>query len=614
MDATLRLRLQLDSVRTEHLSRPKGEPRGDLIERLDDLRRQSLESNIPEFVAVALLRTAEIHLDRGDAVAALTILAELQKGASGRDGNSREIDVLVRRAQAHAALEQWPEASAVCKEGIETVEVLRRKVTPLALQSAYLRFKIDLYEIGVRAAYELGDYEEALRRAELAKCATARRIQRDALSETGEQEEQRAQYRTICEQLDDAHLTADARAQLLARRRVLWDLLSIHRFREASDATSEHDLDASYNRLRSEEALLYYFWTGEQQLMIFGVTDAGVTTVFRDLTPEDASFVRQIPEAILDFQPGSGKAIAPGLQHTALLLPPSIFNALDGKRRWLISPHRALHLMPFHALPLDDEFLIDRHPVGYVPNFHAALEYYEPAPTRTMCAVGVPRTQVRDDQGQPLPDIPNAEEEVERIASTYASHGFDTLRLVGPEATGGALRQLDRTGEFGRFTHLHFVCHGTTVDSDSPLESKLVLSDAFLDGLDVAAFRLHAEVAVLSACCSGQRPFRMPAVGDVDRPEELPGDELFGLQAAFFAAGVRQLVSTMWPVDSSPALKISGALHEGLLAGLEPDEALQQAIIDYKRDASLYYRSVDKWAPFFLSSLSRPTHRNQRRQ
>lgn len=168
------------------------------------------------------------------------------------------------------------------------------------------------------------------------------------------------------------------------------------------------------------------------------------------------------------------------------------------------------------------------------------------------------------------------------------------------------MRELDDSGELARCSHLHLVCHGSTVDSDSPLESKLILEDSVLDGLDISGFRLNTEVTVLSACCSGQRPFQMPTPGDPSRREELPGDELFGLPAAFFTAGTYQMVATLWPVDSRPAQEISTSLHENLLAGLPVDEALQQAMVDFRNQAGLLHRKVDKWAPFFLSALSRP--------
>ena len=606
MDITLRIRIELDAIRTEHLRRPPEMLRADLLERLESLREESIQERFPEFTAVALLRTTDILLDTGHPKEALESLAQAKTVLAVHNDHSRDIDLLVYQARGYALLQQWPEASDVCEEGINIIETFRRKVTPLGLQSAYLRFKIDLYEIGVRAAYELGKFELALSRAELAKCATARRLRSALDRPPPDQDSLSVEYRSVCQQLDRGDLTSTARAQLEAKRRTLWDILSIHRFRKRAASTTEDNADESYTQLRDDEALLYYFWTGSLELMIFGITNTGVKAKLRELSSDQREHIDRIPDAILNFRLGCGSLITPTPTHTALLLPPVIFDFLKEKKRWMISPHRVLHMLPFHALPVDDGYLIDRHPVGYVPNLHAALERHRPKLARALCAIGVPQIQDSRNTAQLITEISNAEEELNNIQKAYVHHDCLTQQLLGPKANTTLLHDLDRDGTLAGFSHIHIACHGTSVDSDSPLESKLVLWDADLDGLDIAGFHLNAEIAVLSACCSGQRPFHMPVVGDNGRRVELPGDEIFGLQAAFFAAGVHQIVSTLWPVDSDPAIKVTTAFHENLLMGMEADQALQESLLAYKRNATLFYRKVDKWAPFFLVSLSRP--------
>jgi CHAT domain-containing protein len=133
------------------------------------------------------------------------------------------------------------------------------------------------------------------------------------------------------------------------------------------------------------------------------------------------------------------------------------------------------------------------------------------------------------------------------------------------------------------------------------MESRLFLRDTVLDGLEIANWRLDAQLVVLSACCSGQR-----AIEGRGLKEELPGDDMFGLQAAFFAAGAKQVLGSLWPVDSAAAREIMVAFHRHLAAREAPDLALQAAIVGYLSSArparlrKLYY-----WAPFFLSALGR---------
>jgi CHAT domain-containing protein len=81
-------------------------------------------------------------------------------------------------------------------------------------------------------------------------------------------------------------------------------------------------------------------------------------------------------------------------------------------------------------------------------------------------------------------------------------------KRCGPDATESFLRESAQTGELGEFTCLHFACHGTNVDNNTPMESRLFLRDSILEGLEIANWRLGAQLVVLSACCSGQRAIK----------------------------------------------------------------------------------------------------------
>jgi CHAT domain-containing protein len=134
------------------------------------------------------------------------------------------------------------------------------------------------------------------------------------------------------------------------------------------------------------------------------------------------------------------------------------------------------------------------------------------------------------------------------------------------------------------------------------MESHFYLQNSLLDGLDLSDLRLEADIVVLSACSSGQRPIAGRGL------RELPGDDLFGLQAAFFRAGVRRILGTLWPVDSLAAHKITTAFHRRLAAEslCDPEVALQASMCDYLVQAGIQARKVYFWAPFFLSVLGRP--------
>jgi len=128
------------------------------------------------------------------------------------------------------------------------------------------------------------------------------------------------------------------------------------------------------------------------------------------------------------------------------------------------------------------------------------------------------------------------------------------------------------------------------------MEAFLALADGVLDGLEISGFRLDADLVVLPACFSGKRGM---AGREMSAP---PGDDLFGLQAAFFAAGARAVLGALWELDDRAAQLILPALHERL-ADLTPPEALQGAVLEYLDGAGVLSAGRYYWAPLFVSSL-----------
>ena len=189
----------------------------------------------------------------------------------------------------------------------------------------------------------------------------------------------------------------------------------------------------------------------------------------------------------------------------------------------------------------------------------------------------------------------HAEEAASEIAALYAANGYEARALLGPDATESALRgRLDTPP-----AALHLTLHGASVESDTPLESWLLLGGSRLDGLDLIDWRLAGTTVVLASCSSGQR-----ALGGRGM-RELPGDDVLGLQAAFFCAGARQLLSALWPVEFRVARAITSAFHKELIAGAPADIALQTAVVDYLDNARVLDRDTTYWAPFTLTCAAR---------
>ncbi len=133
-------------------------------------------------------------------------------------------------------------------------------------------------------------------------------------------------------------------------------------------------------------------------------------------------------------------------------------------------------------------------------------------------------------------------------------------------------------------THLHLACHGG-FDLHEPLDSALYLSGGdrltlrdLLDGdLDLSSQRL----AVLSACQTGITEFnRVP-------------DEVLGLPAGFWQAGVPGVVATLWPVNDRSTAVLVAEFYRLLLAEQhDPATALREAR-QFLRDATA--RELAEW-------------------
>ena len=598
MDAVF-LRQELDSLAIENTRLPADAPRDELLATAAELEIEARRLGIADLIAAALMRRADVLISAGRYAEAIAGLDEARKAL----GELRQHDLLVfilnKQASAYAQLQNWQGVSTVCEEGIELVETYRYKVTAQYQQSAYLRYRIGLYTLGVRAAYELGKDALMLERAELAKCRSVLRYQKPATATTEEQKQVEVQFREVCEKIDAVQRKeGKVPALLLQKRRTLWDLLTIRRFKmRGRDSLSEFKLESVQAALDEDEAIVYYYWLDKHALLISTIDQKRFVSELRTISSTEREALEAYARYVLEFNQESAIGyLGEARNFSFLLLPDKGAPLLRGKRRLLFSPHRLLHAIPFHALLWEDDFLIKHFAVSYVPNLSSLMLRYEPCRERSVLALGVSDYHVA---GFDLGTLKEAELEIDDLEEICRAGAIPVTALRGLDATEDRLRELQTEGKLEQFSCLHFASHGMSIESDTPMESHLFLSDSKLEGLEIAEWNLRAELVVLSACCSGQRPISGRGM------QELPGDDLFGLQAAFFAAGARRVLCSLWPVDSQIAYRIMTGVHRHVAQGEPPELALQTAVKDYLKTAGIQTRKIYYWAPFFLSTLGR---------
>ena len=180
--------------------------------------------------------------------------------------------------------------------------------------------------------------------------------------------------------------------------------------------------------------------------------------------------------------------------------------------------------------------------------------------------------------------IPFSAEEGEAVGR-YGGPG--SLVCTGRAASEGRVKN----ERLDRFRIIHFATHGL-VSRQHPLRSALLLAsspgegeDGFLQAREIYQLKLKTELVVLSACRTG-------------RGRALAGEGVEGLARAFFYAGARSIVATLWDVNDKPTTRFMEAFYHHLSAGDSKAGALREAKLEVLRDKAT--AAPRYWAAFIL--------------
>ncbi len=366
---------------------------------------------------------------------------------------------------------------------------------------------------------------------------------------------------------------------LRAEHRLLREQIERHHLAAGALRSMEPAAMAQIQRhLASDEVMLSYLLAGPD-LWVLAITSDGlqgrrvgaleeleplITTAFR----RASSFTRQqqTEQALAELS-------------AALWLPAQ--ELVAGKLRVILVPAGPLYSVPFAALTQDGQPLAERYRLTQCSSatawllsrrsegdgkgaLVAALGNFSP----TWSEGGFGKAGVRSAALVPLP---GTLQEMERIAAALSG----LLALKEHAMTGDALRQ----GSAGR-RQLHYATHGL-LNRDEPMLSGLVASDRLVTAMEIFNWALDADLAVLSACHSG----------NVSQ-----GLEYVSLTRAFQFAGVRTLLATNWAVDDQTTAEWMEAFYGALRENLPADEAAHRACLAVRKKHPHPYF----WAPFAL--------------
>lgn len=317
-------------------------------------------------------------------------------------------------------------------------------------------------------------------------------------------------------------------------------------------------------RLAEHETLIDYYASGDD-LFAFLLKGTNVKG-FRLSAQGLDEAVRSFREAIEQRDPS---ALERGRRLHDRLLRPLL--AEIGGTELAISPHGALHYLPFAALHDGDHYFLDRFGARFIPSASALVYVKTDTPVKPgkLLALGNP------DLGTPRFDLPNAQVEALNVAAMFPA----SRALVRAAATKAAVKELGNG-----FSILHFATHGK-FDTDTPLSSGLFLAkgdepDGVLTVSDLYSLRWDADLITLSACETG--------LGKI-----ASGDDVIGLTRGFLYAGARSIVASLWQVDDAATERLMMSFYRNLESN-DKREALRLAQIETRAS----YPQPMYWAAF----------------
>lgn len=288
-----------------------------------------------------------------------------------------------------------------------------------------------------------------------------------------------------------------------------------------------------------------------------------------------ASLVREIRSAVTD---GAAEQQGRNLRKAYQLLIAPIENLLPGDpaSRVVLVPQDTLYLLPFAAFQASDgSYLVDKHTIAIEVSVQAlglSQRRFEKLPEDLSGMLVVGNPTMPKGFGQ----LPGAEIEARAVGEL-----FGAPPLTGSQATKRAVFE-----RAGGARMLHFATHGLLNATDNQLSALVLAPDetdsGYLRALEVSGLKLNAELAVLSACDTGEG--------------RLTGDGVLGLSSSFAQAGTPTLMVSLWSVSDESTAALMVEFYRNIRAGRDKAAAMRAAMLHTRREFPDPY----DWAAFAI--------------
>jgi CHAT domain-containing protein len=271
----------------------------------------------------------------------------------------------------------------------------------------------------------------------------------------------------------------------------------------------------------------------------------------------------------------------------------------------VLCPTTALHHIPLHALEIDDDILLKRNPIVYVPSLSIFLHQFNAVERARAMQNSQPwRASVMSVYGDSNPQNPPHEVAAVRDCMSDLASALGTTVQSGPHVT---------VPYFQNYVHdtdlIHF--HGHAVSGSSAENQALVLQPSTSPSESPPSLDHHLTArSIFTSLTLNRNPLVINIACNSGSQEIKPGDEPFGLTTAFLFAGANTVIGTLWPIKSADGRSFTklfyGAMSEQTRgtrgAIVDVARAVQQAALVIEREEAT--EAPYHWASFVVCGLS----------
>lgn len=183
--------------------------------------------------------------------------------------------------------------------------------------------------------------------------------------------------------------------------------------------------------------------------------------------------------------------------------------------------------------------------------------------------------------------LPYTESEAKSIFKIYGKRNSELCMY------NSADENYVKTGNLQNFKIIHFATHAVS-NSENPEFAGIVLAqdtingeDGFLHSNEIYALKLNAGLVTLSAC--------QTASGEL-----VKGEGVMDLSRAFFYAGAKNVISTLWNVEDQSTAELMTIFYKKLEKETNISESLQNAKLEMLNSKNQKFRHPKYWSPFLL--------------